>query len=350
VTSAPPRLSRRFPRLRLPWIPLGKFPTPVERAKGVSRSTGAEVWIKRDDLSAPDYGGNKVRKLELLLGHAVARGCARVITLGALGSHHALATTLHARKAGLDVTLVLYPQPIDAHVADDLLADHALGARLVRSNGPARAFLLAGRELLRPGRAELIPPGGSSSLGTVGHVEAGLELAEQIHAGELPEPDEVYVAFGTGGTAAGLALGFALAGLRSTVIAVRVVPAIVANAPLLAKLGRGARALLRRGGARLPRVRSRIELEPRFLGPGYGVATDASRAAVERFMKEDGLQLETTYTGKTAAALLARARSGKTMLFWDTFSSADIAPLVAKADPRTVPVEFHADLREAGRL
>jgi hypothetical protein len=97
-------------------------------------------------------------------------------------------------------------------------------------------------------------------------------------------------------------------------------------------------------------VRSRIELEPRFLGPGYGVATDASRAAVRRFAEEANLHLETTYTGKTAAALLARAKPGKTILFWDTFSSADIAPLVAKADPRTVPEEFHADLRAAGRL
>src|SRR4051812_6441451 len=88
-----PALFRAFPELsgRIPWLPLGRFPTPVARLPGLV-APSVELWIKHDDLSGTVYGGNKVRKLEFLLGEARARGARRLVTLGAIGSHHVLAT------------------------------------------------------------------------------------------------------------------------------------------------------------------------------------------------------------------------------------------------------------------
>ncbi|MBX3466184.1 MAG: pyridoxal-phosphate dependent enzyme [Planctomycetes bacterium] len=352
--SGPPRLRARFGDLDLPHVALGAFPTPVEPLEGLSRALGAECWVKRDDRAGARYGGNKVRKLELLLGRALARRRRGVVTIGAYGSHHALATAVYARALGLEVDLVLYPQPITAHVLDDLLADHAVGARLVWTPHAALAPLVAEVVARRAPRTEVVPPGGSSALGTLGYVEGALELADQVRQGLLPAPDCVVVAAGTCGTAAGIALGLELAGLPARVVAVRVVPAAVTNAWLLRRLDLTARRLLRRAGARWSRgPRAPVELDPHELGGGYGVDTPAARAACERFAAE-GIALETTYTGKAAAAFLRLAASpalrGRRVLFWHTFSSVDLAPLVAAADPAALPRRFHPALREGARL
>lgn len=350
----PPRLRARFGDLRLPWVSLGDFPTPVQPLEALSRSSGAECWIKRDDLSGSRYGGNKVRKLELLLASAMARGRRGVVTIGAYGSHHALATALYGRAVGLDVTLVLYPQPVTPHVLDDLLLDHASGARLVWSPHAALAPLIARLHALWTPRTELMPAGGSSALGTLGYVEGALELAEQVARGELPAPDCVVVAAGTCGTVAGIALGLELAGLRARVVGVRVVPAPVTNMLLVRRLELTARRLLRASGARWSRTRPvQVEIDPHELGAGYGVDTPAAREAVSRFAGH-GLALETTYTGKAAAAFARLAASpalrGERLLFWHTFSSVDLSRDVAGIDPAALPARFHAALRAGGRL
>lgn len=352
--DGPPRLAARFGPLRLPWLPLGTFPTPVERLPGLSAGLGAEVWVKRDDRSGVRYGGNKVRKLELLLADAVARGRRTLVTIGAYGSHHALATAIYGRALGLDVALALYPQPITPHVLDDLLLGQVHGARLIHVRWTALAPLVAVTAAAAAERGELIPPGGSSARGTLGYVEAGLELAEQVARGELPAPDAVVVAAGTCGTAAGLALGLELGGLHAArVVAVRVVPAAVASRPLLRRLDLGARRLLRESGARLPRRRPvEVELDPHELGGGYGVDTPSARDAVARFGAA-GLELETTYTGKAAAALVRLAAGplrGKRLLFWHTLSSVDLRADLARAAPAALPAAFHPALRAGGRL
>lgn len=354
--KGPPRLRERFGDLDLPHVALGRFPTPVEPLEPLSRELGSECWIKRDDLSAAAYGGNKVRKLELLLARALARRRREVVTVGAYGSHHALATAIHGRAVGLDVWLALYPQPITAHVLDDLLLDHAVGARLLWTPNAAVAVLVA-EALARWRRGcEVVPPGGSSALGALGYVEGALELAAQVRAGALPAPDCVVVAAGTCGTAAGIALGLELAGLTAEVVGVRVVPSVVTNTYVLRRLVHTARRLLRRVGARWSareRGAVRLTLDGLELGPGYGVETPAARAACTRFA-ELGLELETTYTGKAAAAFLrragARALRGRRVLFWHTYSSADLGPLLSTADAAALPRPFHAALRAGGRL
>jgi D-cysteine desulfhydrase len=312
------------------------------------------VWVKRDDRSGDLYGGNKVRKLELLLADALSRGCGRVSTFGAYGSHHCLATAIYGRALGLDVRLALAPQPLTPHVLDDLILSHAAGAELVRVAPGALMPFAAASWTLRAPPGEVLPLGGSSPLGALGFVEAGLELADQVAAGELPAPDLIFVAAGTCGTVAGLALGLELGGLRGAVVAVRVVPALVTNQFRIRHLRTLARRRLDAAGLRWPGGLHPVEvrIDPDELGPGYGVETEAAGEAMRRFAAE-GIEFEATYTAKAAAALLRWGRGearGKRVLFWNTFSSVDLNARLAAADPAGLPAEFHPVLTEGGRL
>jgi len=156
-------------------IPLGHYPTPVERVEGLS-APGSELWIKRDDRTGDVYGGNKVRKLEWLLHDARERGATRVVTVGAAGSHHVLATTYYGKKVGLEVEAVLVPQPVTPHVVEVLRADLALGLHAFPVSSWGAAPLTLARRVARGAR--LITVGGSSVVGSMGYVSAARELAE----------------------------------------------------------------------------------------------------------------------------------------------------------------------------
>lgn len=324
--STEPALFRRYPELRrrVPWLELASVPTPVEPLD----LEGAEgrVWIKRDDLSATVYGGNKVRKLEWLLGDARRRGSARLITAGAAGSHHALATTVHGREHGFRVTLVLFPQPVTPHVREVLRLDHALGAdiRAVRRMELVPAGLWRARWAHRAETTAVIPPGGSSPAGTLGYVSAALELAEQVAAGEMPAPDVVHVPAGTLGTAAGLAIGLELAGLDTRIRATRVVGRLVTNRRVLRGLIRRTLRVLADAGVAAPSTDDavrRVTLRHDQYGRGYGAPTAAGARATERFA-DAGITLDPTYTAKAAAGMFADlSTSPGVHLFWHTLSA-----------------------------
>ena len=344
-----PALFRRFPELaaRIPWLPIGEFPTPVQPlVLGTAATKGAQLWIKRDDISAQPYGGNKVRKLVFILADAKSRGIERLITVGAVGSHHALATTIYGRAHGFQVTLVLFPQPMNDHVRRILLLDHALGAelRFTPRMETVPAAMLAARLAYRGQRVCVVAPGGSDAIGTLGYVSAALELAEQIADGQAPRPDAVHVAAGTLGTAAGIAIGFALAGLDVPVSAVRITGRIVTNERALARLVSRTLAHLRKAGlasaARRAAALRLVTLRHEFLGDGYGHETAAGRDAAALF-RDAGLTLDPTYTAKAAAALLASVREQRSgvHLFWHTLSARepDAAPSAAGVEALPEP-------------
>lgn len=320
-------LFRRSPALaeRLPWIPLASVPTPVQRIE----VPGAELWVKRDDLSGQPYGGNKVRKLEFILAEAQRQGAQRLITVGAAGSHHALATTIYGRRLGFQVTLVLFPQPLTPHVRDVLLLDHALGAELrwaPRMEAIPTAALLA-RFAHRRERCFLIAAGGSDPLGTLGYVDAALELAEQIEAGELPLPGTIHLAAGTLGTTAGLALGLAIAGLPVRIRATRIGSRLLTNPIALRRLVVRTAKLLQRWGVPVPpagEVLSRVDLVHDHIGAGYGHPPPTADADARR-LAGAGLVLDPTYTAKAAADVLACLDAGRggAHLFWQTLSTAE---------------------------
>ena len=327
-------LCDRFPGTkRLAHVALGRFPTPVEPVPGLARLLGIQsFFLKRDDVSGGAYGGNKVRKLEFLLGQALAESRRAVITFGAVGSNHVRATAVYGGQLGLQVHAVLAPQPSTPNLEANLSADRAAGATLhfVESYGQAlsRGAELRDEITLRDGiEPFVIPFGGTNSRGTIGFVNAAIELAGQIDAGALPEPDLIYVPYGSTGTANGLAIGLAAVGQRTSVIGVRVVPAESTNPMRSRRVMEEVVALLRELDADFPLVRPEgvaLEVRDGFLGDGYAAATAESLEAVA-LAETNNIHIETTYTGKALAALIADAKSGrlagKTALFWNTYSS-----------------------------
>lgn len=349
-------IERRFPVLRgrLPRVRLTQLPTRVHRLERLGRELAVDqLWVKRDDESGTLYGGNKPRKLEFLLGDALADGKKSVLTFGGIGTHHGLATAICARAVGLRAILALLKQPVTEHVRRCLLLDYAAGAEMhYAATLPlvtARALRICGRELLRGGLPYIIPTGGTSPLGTLGYINAAFELHEQISAGELPEPDWIFVPMGSGGTVAGLVLGAKLAGLRSRVAAVLVTDILPPSADKLARLAARSLALLRQYAPEIPAVAVATRdftIIRGYVGPSYGTPTDAACRARDLIKELEGIPLETTYTAKCLAGMIDAVRAPEyrsgMVLFWNTYSSIDPAThLGPLADYRQLPRPFH---------
>jgi len=310
----------------------GTYPTPVVRLEQHSTAK-ATLWLKRDDLTNRTYGGSKVRKLGALLEDAKNRGATKIVTMGAVGSHHLLATGVFGKLAGFEVEGVVLRQPQSAHVLETVRASIGQGVRLV----PAGSYAEAAQRLADRAAegAYLIPAGGSNLLGTRGLVAAALELAEQVRAGVLPEPDLIVLPLGSGGTAAGLAAGLTRAGLRTRVLAVAIAEPIKVFAHRAHSL---AEELVER--SQREAVSARLEIERRYLGAGYGRPTRESEHAA-REAAQSGLCVDDTYTAKAFAAALHRVALGEErhVLFWNTLSSAEMAPLLVNA-----PLEHELDV------
>ena len=342
-----PTVAEKIPRLSF-----GEFPTPVERLSGISRHLKRDnLYIKRDDLSSRAYGGNKVRKLEFLLADALKHGAVRVITSGGAGSNHAVATAVYARKAGLKAVLMLFRQPNSHAVRHNLLLNLASGAELIHHD-TYEEHTQALTETIRryesvDGRAPyVIPLGGSSPVGAIGYVNAGLELAAQIAAGELPLPSRIYLALGTMGTAMGLLLGLKAAGIKTNLQAVRAVPTYVAGMDKCHLLFNRTNEFLREMDPSFPTCTLTPEdltIREEYFGEKYGMFTPEAVAAATLLRESDGIILDGTYTGKACAAFLADLRNDgdEPVLFWNTKNSRALPPEALAADYRLLPAPLH---------
>jgi D-cysteine desulfhydrase len=329
---------RRFPGLRLPYLPLGHGPTPVARLELGPLGHGQEAWWKNDGVYASPYGGNKARKLEWILPDVAARGPRTIVTLGGAGTHHGLATAIYAARAGLDTAIMLVDQPVSAHVREQLARLDASHARLYHTRSPLGTALAAPFVLLRhvrwaggPRLPYFLQVGGSSPVGTLGYVQAGLELGEQVARGELPAPARVVVALGSGGTAAGLLLGLRLAGLDARVHAVAVTELWPIGAPLVARLANRTARLLEKHGAEVGGLRfgpEDVDVDTGYIGGGYGHALPAAEAARERFIAATGTSMESVYTAKALAGLIERSYRPLTgpVLYWHTYNAQELEP------------------------
>ena len=333
----------------LPWLPLVDAPTPVARLENLGQRLGREIWVKRDDLTATEYGGNKPRKLEFILAAALASGKKEIITGGGLGTNHGLATALYGQKAGLKVILGLFHQPVTDSVRRNLKLHHACGAEMIYTGSLWRAALryyVTERVFRR--QAYFVDPGGSCPIGTLGYVDAGLELARQVEQGLLPEPAQVFVAAGTCGTLAGLTLGFKLAGLKTKPVGVRVAPGPFSSRSAALKLARKTLELMRARDPDVPPLKlseNDLLFETSALGPGYGHPTPDGEQAITLAAAEEGLTLDSTYTGKTLGALIKNAPQPGPTLFWNTYNSADLSPKAASVDWQNMPPCFHRFFR-----
>lgn len=343
-------LGKNFPRLaeQLPKTTIADLPTPLRNYSLPDTVIDNSMLVKHDDLSSEIYGGNKIRKLEYILQRAIDRKAKRVATFGTVASNHALATSLYATELDLECTCLLSHQsktPKAPLALNMHLQNHT---EIVRFGGSRRSRVSTMREYLQNRHTWVIPTGGSSWLGAVGFVNAGLELAAQLDAAGIQTPDRLYVANGTMGTAAGLALGLALADVTTEVHAIRVTHEIVANRNAMRHLIDKTAIMMRRLDRSIPEdiaERTKLCFRDEFFGDGYALSNAATDSAIETARNAMGLELDTTYTGKAMAALLHDAvnpvLAGQRFLFWNTYNSR-VLPVSAKlpADTSQLPEEF----------
>lgn len=288
------------------------------------------LWVKREDETTGPYGGNKVRKLEWLLPEARDRG-GEVITAGPLGSHWVLAAAIYGRQLGLRVHAVLWPEADLPEVREHARAIHAHADRIWTARSLATVPLVLGQAAMAARLFAWFPPmilpiGGSSPRGCLGMVELGLEIALQVEAGVMPTPERVYVALGSGGTAAGLWCGLRLGGLESELVAVDVVgfPSGY-RAHVWAQAAR-IQALLREHGA--PAFALDGLRVVHACAPGYALpnaASERGRAVADSL----GFSVDAAYTSKTLG--VCEAEGGGPRLFVNTGNSRPMAPLLADA-------------------
>jgi 1-aminocyclopropane-1-carboxylate deaminase/D-cysteine desulfhydrase-like pyridoxal-dependent ACC family enzyme len=344
---------------KIPYVSLAEIPTPVEKLSRLGRDIGLDqFYIKRDDLSGKLYGGNKIRKLEFILGHILHTNAKEVLTFGFAGSNHALSTAVCAKQVGLKSISMLMPQYNSHHVRHNLLMSYYYGAELhhylnnkILKIGTAYQLL---RHKLIYGRfPQIIPFGGSSSLGISGFVNAAFELKEQIIKGQIPEPDFLYVALGTSGTAVGLQIGLKAAGIKSRVIPVRVIEKKHVDEKTFIDLFSETVSFLRSLDPSFPQVKisaKDLSIVDNFLGKGYARFTREGMEALVRMEKFEGIKLEGTYTGKAMAALIDDALKqdlkDKVILFWNTYNSVDSSKAISAVDYHNLPRCFHRYFEE----
>lgn len=309
-----------------PRVALAHLPTPLEPLDRLSDFLGGpRIWIKRDDCTGLATGGNKTRKLEFLLGEAIATNCDTVITFGAVQSNHARQTAAACAKQGLKCHLVLsraVPWP-DPHyeTAGNVQLDHILGANLDIVD-PDRAVAHARNlraQLERDGhRVYVIPTGGSNDVGALGYALCAQEMLGQAQHLRF-DPSCVVHATSSGGTQAGLALGLGLADTDVHLLGINVsdpnAAALEARIATLATTTRDRWA----PSAQTPAIHIRHE----FLGPGYGIPTDQATDAIRTLARLEGIVTDPVYSGKALGALFALIRNrelgaGKPVIFVHT--------------------------------
>jgi D-cysteine desulfhydrase len=347
MSHAPLALFHRFPETRaIGREPLLERITPVRRVDGLARP----LWVKCDDLTVSPYGGNKPRKLEFLLADARRRGSTRILTTGGLGSNHALATCLYGRRAGFDVHVLLFPQPVTDHVRMSLRLYSKHATQMTLGTTYEELPALVDRQMQEHPGSMFIPSGGSTPLGAIGLVSAALELMDQVKRGECPEPGTIVLPAGTCGTIAGLALGLKLAGARTRCLGIQVVDRAITNPATVLALAEGAARILYGADPSIPRVQldeADFDLSYDYYGPGYGHPTPAGQAAIDTARDTGSLTLEPTYTGKAFAAvldLLAGRAAPEPILFWNTFAGPVLQDEAAAIPSDSVPAEFRAFL------
>ena len=306
---------------RFPRFPLSIVPTPCHRLNSLSEIYGVEVYCKRDDLTGFGLGGNKSRKLELLVGEALKNGCDTVVTSGGIQSNFCRLAAAAGVAAGMSVYLVLGGEK-QAKPTGNVVLDNLLGADIRYVESPdwndweresealSRGLTAQGRKVFR------IPIGGSVPLGVIGYVSAFLEmLNDEKRLGVIF--NQIVHATGSGGTQAGLVVGKNITGWPGLVNGISVARARDQMEHVVFDLAVETAAIL---GGKIER--QSVKLDDGFIGPGYAVPTSEGKKAVEIFARREGIFLDHVYTGKAASALLYQLEqgmlSGQTVLFLHT--------------------------------
>lgn len=294
----------------LPRVKLGLLPTPIQHCPNLSTDLGVDLWVKRDDLTGPAFGGNKVRNLEWRMAEAVASG-ADILVFGVEAtSNSARQTTAVANMLGLPLVLVLRGKP-ESEPQGNLLCDLVLGAEVRLLDLPTYHDLtIAVQQVVEELRAKGRRPF-SLNHGTMFHRAAALATVENLlETIELLEPhgrrpDFIYVSSGGKGLA-GLILAKKALGLPVRVVGI----ASTTNEnpwEYASNVATETAALL---GLPIKVTPEEIEATWDYIGPGYGIPTPECLDAILTFARREGILLDPVYTGKAAAGMLDHIRKG----------------------------------------
>jgi L-cysteate sulfo-lyase len=299
-----------------PRVSLCQSPTSLELLTNLSKTLGGpRIWIKRDDCTGLAFGGNKTRKLEFLMGDALAKGADHILTQGAVQSNHVRQTAAAAARFGLKFTGLLEHRIADP--AEDYLAsgnvflDHLLGAVLLERPGGAnmQAEMEVEAEKLRAAGARpyAIPGGGSNPVGALGYVACALELINQANERGL-KIREIIHGTGSAGTQAGLVAGLHAmnAGVGVLGVSVRAEKTVQQ-----ANVHRLAEATLKHLGVSTPLSLEAVQVVSDYVGEGYGVPSDGTWEAIHMLARLEGIFLDPVYSGKGMAGLIDQVRKGR---------------------------------------
>jgi D-cysteine desulfhydrase len=309
----------RFRNMRR--VPLLHRPTEVHEMAGLRRALGGgpRLFVKRDDAIPFGFGGNKVRKLQIVAAAAQKDGADTLLTVGGVQSNHARATAAVAAYLGMGCVIVANGEkpavPTGNALLDDLLGATVVYVRAREERMPTMAALAD--DLRRKNRRPCeIPLGASTPMGALGLADGVAELCGVL------APDVIVHASSSGGTQAGILLGCALHGLKTRVVGISADEPRGSLCDTVRGIAAEAAALLGEPEA-LVAAMPEAEADDTFVGEGYGIPTDASREAVALAARIEGLFVDHTYTAKALAGLIAyvrdgRIRSDQTVLFWHT--------------------------------
>lgn len=306
----------------LPRVALGSLPTPLHPLDGLGRALeGPRLWIKRDDLTGLGAGGNKVRKLELLLGDASRQGADTVITAGAPQSNHARQTAAAAARLNWRCLLALRGEA-PAETTGNLLLDHLFGAEIHWAGSrpfPEVMQALAEEASSQGSHPYIIPYGGSNEIGAAAFAEALAEMLQQAQAADQSF-DRVVFASSSGATHAGLVVGAHALGFGGQILGIDVDKTNTGLRATVQQLVKGTAELLR-----LPTIppESAVVLDDRYVGAGYAVMGEPEKEAILLMARTEGILVDPVYTGRALAGLIDLIRRGEIgrdekVLFWHT--------------------------------
>lgn len=313
---------------------LGFFPSPLHKLEKLSKELGVNLYLKRDDMTGISlFGGNKIRKLEYLIGDAVAKGCDTVFTFGATQSNHAMQTVTACRRFGIKpiLYLVAIVEPSKEELRGNMLLDKVLGAEIhivsmdgrTEEEADEQAVVLAtkhAKTLEEKGhKCYLVPMGGANPIGSAGFVSGFVELAKQLE--EMgQQADYLFHSSGTGGTLAGLVGGKKLLESDTKIISINASPKPPEHYGKIAKLATDALSYL---GSDKKVLESDLHFDLNYYAPGYEIPNDASSNAIKLLARSEGILLDPVYTGKAFAGMLdyikkGKVESGSNVVFWHT--------------------------------
>jgi D-cysteine desulfhydrase len=325
--------SRALAALRaMPSVALAPYPTPIEDASRLRAAVGGgpRLLVKRDDAIAFGFGGNKVRKLEMVAARAQTDGADLLITTGGVQSNHCRVTAAAAARLGMRCLIVANGVP-PARLSGNALLDSMFGAEVryvaTREDRAPAMAAAASAWAARGGRPFVIPLGASTPLGALGFARAVGEMIGQLPA----PPDYIFHSTSSGGTQAGLVAGCALHGISTRVIGISADETVDGIRATVAGILGGIGSMLGIDGSAFA-ASCVVEADDRFIGDGYGVPSAASREAQQMLARTEALVVDHTYTAKALAGLIGWIREGRlegdaTALFWHTGGQVGIFAL-----------------------